>query len=515
MLARAGVVCARSVAGRIAVVLAAVALLASAVGFSAPPAAAGLISGFSNPERTVLRANVTVLPDDPQDAGTVVLSVPVTLQAGQTRRISDQLTVTVTRDAEVENFVECLDPARGDPDIGINAGGQPGAHNSGTNYSTAMGQLSMHGSLLFTAPYTGTFVCQVRAHTDADKDHGYHMTAVTAPWPGGTWLEVDNFTGAAPLWWQVDTCDSTGSDPHCIFLGRPPGGLGHDHPVTATLFEHLGWIAAPGATMADVVAHMQITSCYLGTASCPGSEQGGPSLSDTAVFRTHLNFIQLDQRNGYCHVTSTPDTQYTISAAVHHFLVDYAPPPVVISSTCGGSRRFLLHVVVSWVAGSTVKIDSGSVFGFRSATNANVIVRRVVPTTTVPDVIGVDEGSVAGHLAGSGLVTGTVTRVVNPVRAGTVIAENSPAGTIEPTGSPVDLTISLGAVTVPDLVGDTTAQAISALTAAGLATRIEHTAQCLDPGHVIDQTPGAGTSVAPGSTATITIDSRPSGIICR
>ena len=146
----------------------------------------------------MLRANVTVLPDDPEDLGTVVMSVPVTLQAGQTRRISDQLTVTVTRDAEVENFVECLDPARGDPDIGVNAAGQPGAHNSGTNYSPGMGQLAMQGSLLFTAPYTGTFVCQVRAHTDADNDHGYQLTAVTAPWPGGTWLEVDNFTGDAP-----------------------------------------------------------------------------------------------------------------------------------------------------------------------------------------------------------------------------------------------------------------------------------------------------------------------------
>jgi hypothetical protein len=39
-------------------VSAAVALLASAVGFSAQPAAAGLVSGFSNPERTVLRMNV-------------------------------------------------------------------------------------------------------------------------------------------------------------------------------------------------------------------------------------------------------------------------------------------------------------------------------------------------------------------------------------------------------------------------------------------------------------------------
>jgi hypothetical protein len=269
--------------------------------------------------------------------------------------------------------------------------------------------------------------------------------------------------------------------------------------------------------MADVVAHMQITSCYHGTRSCPEREQGlpGPNLRGGAVFRTHLDFIQLDQRNGYCHVTRTPDTQYTITDDVHHFLVDYNPPPVAISATCGGSRRFLLHVVVSWVAGNPVKIDAGSTFGFRSATNANVIVRRVVPTTTVPGVIGVDEGSVAGHLTGSGLTMGTVTRVVNPARAGTVIAQNSPAWTVEPAGSPVDLTISLGSVTVPDLEGDTSAQATGALTAVGLVAHIEHTAQCLDPGHVIDQRPSAGTSVAPGTTVTFTIDSRPSGIICR
>jgi beta-lactam-binding protein with PASTA domain len=86
------------------------------------------------------------------------------------------------------------------------------------------------------------------------------------------------------------------------------------------------------------------------------------------------------------------------------------------------------------------------------------VVRRVVPTTTVPPVIGVDQGEVAGHLAGSGLVMGIVTRVASPVRAGIVIAQNSPAGTIEPAGSPVNLTISLGpAVTVPDLEGDTAA----------------------------------------------------------
>jgi hypothetical protein len=534
-------VCARPVAGRIAGVMAAVALLASTVGFSAPPAAAGLTSGDSIPEVTVLQSNVDVYPDDPGDLGIKILTVPVTLQAGQTRLISDQLTVTVTRDdAEVENFVECIDPA-GDPNVGVNAGGQPEAFNAGTNYSRGRGQLAMHGSLLFTAPHTGTFLCQVRAHTDAGTDHKYHLTAVAAPRPAGTWLAIDNFTGDAPLWWQINTCQLTGraptggTDPNCVFLGRPLGS--HGHPVTATLHGwppstldtsavHLSdlWVAPPDATKASVAGHMGITSCFPGTGSCPDSEQGASDIGpggvvivwDTAVFRTHLELVQLGPDNQPCGVASTPDTQYTITDAVHHFLVDYGPMTVAISPTCGGSRRFVLHMVVTWVFGNAVRIDSGSVFGFRSATNANVIVRSTAPASTVPSLIGTDQGTAASRLAGRGLTVGTVTSVVDPARAGTVIAENSPAGTLEPTGSPVDLTISLGAATVPDLTGDTTAQAIRELTAAGLVAHIEHTAQCLDPGQVIGQRPGAGTTVAPGSTVIITIDDGASGsIICR
>jgi hypothetical protein len=237
---------------------------------------------------------------------------------------------------------------------------------------------------------------------------------------------------------------------------------------------------------------------------------------DTAVFRTHLELVQLDPGGAPCGVASTPDTQYTITDAVHHFLVDYGPMTVAISPTCGGSRRFALHIVVSWVFGNAVKIDSGSVFGFRSATNANVIVRSTAPATTVPDLTGADEATAASRLAGRGLTVGTVTRVVDPAPAGTVIASNSPAGTLEPAGSPVDLTISLGEVTVPDLEGDTIAQAARELTALGLTDRVEHTAQCTDPGHVIGQRPAAGATVAPGTTVTITIDDgAPAGTICR
>ena len=89
-------------------------------------------------------------------------------------------------------------------------------------------------------------------------------------------------------------------------------------------------------TMADVVAHMQITSCHYDTGSCPEREWGDFHKPGYAKFRTHLDFIQLDPRNGPCNVTSTPDTEYTITDDVHHLLVDYTPPTVMISATCGG-----------------------------------------------------------------------------------------------------------------------------------------------------------------------------------
>lgn len=490
--------------------------MVAAAGLLATPAPARLLNGVSIPERTELRRNVDVPPNAQDGHETVVLSVPITLQAGQSRRISDQLTVTLSSSGnpEVDHILECRD-ARG-----LEHGDQVGvAAASGTNHQGS-GPLAMHASLLFTAPTTGTFICGIRANTSDGSNTRYHMTAIASPGQGrGTWLEIDNFTGDPPQWWQNPICNSKGDSPTCVYLGRPARVV--NQPVTTTLYyptvghPGVGWIAPPDATSADLTAHMQITSCPIGTSSCHWYEWGGPT-SDTrlrtpidygeAVFRTHLDFIQLDERNSPCSVTSTPDTQYSISNSVHHFLVDYTPPPVFISQTCGGSRRFALRAVVTWVYGNTVKIDAGSVFGFRSATNANVIVRSIRAVTTVPTVIGTDEGSVAGHLAAWGLTVGTVTRVVDPARPGTVIGQNSPGGTVEPQGSPVDLTISRGVVAVPSLDSLQLADATRELRALGLGVDISYQAACIYPGHVIGQSPSPGVLVAPGSTVRIIVD---------
>ena len=188
--------------------------------------------------------------------------MPIRLQAGQSRRISDQLTVTVPRDAVVQNIVECVDPLSGNP-VAVSGATRRKSHSSGQIIPPPWA--SSRCTRLSCSPLrcTGTFFCQIRAQTDAGNNNGFHMTVVAAPQPAGTWLEIDNFTDAAPLWWQINTCDSTGSDPNCVFLGRPGG---REHPTTAILhgwpstfldtpFLHMSdlWVAPPNATTANVV----------------------------------------------------------------------------------------------------------------------------------------------------------------------------------------------------------------------------------------------------------------------
>jgi hypothetical protein len=447
------------------------------------------------------------MPGDDGGEGRPILTVPVTLRAGESRLLRDQLTVTGSRTAEVDHLLECLDPDTNQPAA---IDGRAEAHDSGTNYSPAMGQFSMRASYLFIAPFTGTFLCQIRAVTEDETGDSYRMTAVSGQ--GLTWLTIDNFTGDAPMWWQIPVCDSAGTaGSQCQFLGVDPG-LRPDHRRLDDVILYSDsevWTAAPDAYQAQLSAHMQVTSCVSGGSSCP-SWARNDQLGGVAVFQTHLDFIQLGQDGAPCSVTSTPDLRYTITNSVHHFPVDYGSPITApISDRCGGSRRFTLHAVVSWIAGNPVKIDEGSQPGFRSATHAAVIVRSTAPATMVPKLIGADESSVDLLLSRSHLITGTVTPVVSLARAGTVIAENSPAGTIEPSSSIVDVTISAGGAAVPELESLTQGQATRELAALGLATRIIQTRQCTDPGLVTDQTPIAGTVVAPGSTVTITVNRGP------
>ena len=283
----------RPAARRIAVVAAVLALTASMAGSFVPPARAGLVNGDSVPETTFLQADRDFMPGDGGQEGRPILTVPVTLRAGESRLLRDQLTVTGAQNAVVDHLLECLDPDTNQPAA---IDGRAEEHTSGTNYSPAMGQFSMRASYLFIAPFTGTFLCQIRAVYEGENSDSTHMTAVSGQ--DLTWLTIDNFTGDAPMWWQIPVCDSAGTaDSQCQFLGVDPG-LRPDHRRLddVTLYSDSDvWTADPDAYQAQVSAHMQVTSCPSGgararpgrgTASSAASRCSRPTWTSSSSART-------------------------------------------------------------------------------------------------------------------------------------------------------------------------------------------------------------------------------------
>ena len=127
-------------------------------------------------------------------------------------------------------------------------------------------------------------------------------------------------------------------------------------------------------------------------------------------------------------------------------------------------------------------------------------------TTSVPNVLRMPEAQAVATINARALKPVTLGSVMNPAPAGTVFAQNAPGSTVEPTGSEVDLTISLGQTSVPSVTGSDESSAIHAITAAGLRVgQISSVKSCLDPGLVQTQNPRGGTPVIPGTSVSITI----------
>ena len=136
-----------------------------------------------------------------------------------------------------------------------------------------------------------------------------------------------------------------------------------------------------------------------------------------------------------------------------------------------------------------------------------VTVSNGLQPVQVPPVVNESPAQAGASLAAAGLQVGSTAQQASAnVPVGEVTGTNPAAGTTVPTGTKVTIYVSTGppTTTVPQLVGDTTAQAQAALadsnlsgTAAGVA--VTNPAQ---NGLVQSQSPAAGTSVAQNSTVT-------------
>lgn len=146
-----------------------------------------------------------------------------------------------------------------------------------------------------------------------------------------------------------------------------------------------------------------------------------------------------------------------------------------------------------------------------------VVVSSGLPQVQIPTVAGEDPGTAGNQLGNLGLKIKQAQEVSNTYPAGQVTRTDPPAGTPVSTGTTVTLFVSTGqptttttttaGVSVPSLSGDTKAQAESALSSVGLSGSFSIVA-VTDPsqnGLVQSESPGAGTTVAPGTTVSVTI----------
>jgi eukaryotic-like serine/threonine-protein kinase len=127
---------------------------------------------------------------------------------------------------------------------------------------------------------------------------------------------------------------------------------------------------------------------------------------------------------------------------------------------------------------------------------------------TVPNVIGKLQAAAQMLLSESGF-TSTVTMTQSTEPPGTVLTQSPTVGAARPLQSVVALTVAKApkTLTLQSLVGESAAEASSALGASGL--KVTTTTQSVtDPtqdGQVVSQSPGAGSKVAVGDTVTIVV----------
>ncbi|MGA4848361.1 Stk1 family PASTA domain-containing Ser/Thr kinase [Streptomyces sp. G5(2025)] len=160
-------------------------------------------------------------------------------------------------------------------------------------------------------------------------------------------------------------------------------------------------------------------------------------------------------------------------------------------------------------------MDSDPAAGERIRQNGQVTltVSRGPEKVRVPDVKGIPLAEAKKELRNSGLAPGMVTKAFSgTVDKGSVVSTDPRAGFTRKADSAVALVVSKGrAVEVPDVVGDSEADAVADLKGAGLKVRIAsarvHSDE--DKGAVAEQDPGEGKTLAEGDTVTLSISKGP------
>jgi serine/threonine-protein kinase len=123
-----------------------------------------------------------------------------------------------------------------------------------------------------------------------------------------------------------------------------------------------------------------------------------------------------------------------------------------------------------------------------------------------PNVVGETAAAATAELRAQGLAVRTSSAASSKPR-GTVLSQSPAAGAKVAKGSTVVIRVSRGMVSVPDVVGQTRATAVSAIRAAGLVPQAFTVPSAQPKGTVVSQSPKAGKRVPGGSKLRLNISS--------
>lgn len=156
-------------------------------------------------------------------------------------------------------------------------------------------------------------------------------------------------------------------------------------------------------------------------------------------------------------------------------------------------------------AGAVISQDPVSGTRVPTGTPVDLVISLGPPTVAAPNVVGLSQANAGTSLDAAGLMVGSVSQQPSQtVAAGDVISQDPVAGTIVIVGTDVDLVVSSGPppmVVVPDITGQTQAQAEAAIVGANLVvgTITDQNDNTTPAGSIIGQTPAGGVSVVEGS----------------
>ncbi|MGI5374767.1 Stk1 family PASTA domain-containing Ser/Thr kinase [Streptomyces sp. CA-251387] len=162
--------------------------------------------------------------------------------------------------------------------------------------------------------------------------------------------------------------------------------------------------------------------------------------------------------------------------------------------------------------GTVISTDPGMGARIRNNDSVNLVISAGPETVKVPDLQGYKLDKARTVLKDSGLQPGRVTREFNDeFSPGFVISSEPGDGTKVRSGSAVELTVSKGSpIDVPDVTGETLADARADLEEAGLKVKIApaRVNSEFDAGQVARQSPANG-QAAEGDTVTLTLSKGP------